>query len=574
MNIGMDFIDPDSIAKFIDIAILSKSKARIKKEPDPIVISIRERQVDALVIQTTTRSSQSEANIPNKGLISFSSFNIDFEFSYQLVNSVSPGHSLITFPEKLRYADKRKCARLLFDTRENKIMKLWCERSKIRFSAMLYDLCTDGMGFYVIDQDVSIRNNDTVYLDETILGKQRTAFVKICHVKGTFCGGYFQDATDNFKITLKKDIYEEILWRSEQHLRLLKEKSDVIERIQIQREDREKKKESVLNYLDLINPFLDSVITVLDQFLHLAVKKENLEFKAITTGRYDATTFINCNADSFQFQFFLCLEEAVLLSISERLTGIRPAQIDDSARDLLGELGNMIVGNAKKDLADSLRYHLSTPGLIIGKRHVLSTLARYPAIRIAFSSEIGPLDIVLFVSDVIRKARNCDQFDMIVDPHDAMHFVEPIYNSTINIFANFLDISLKEKSITMRNPLTPKFEVTAFLHFNSHDLEGQVVLNMTEKLALSIYKQLVNEEITELNEDVKDAVGEILNMITGNAKEEFCQSGLHYQMSTPFVVIGRDQFIKTIGDIPFISSMYWTSAGFFELSFSLYTKKN
>ena len=154
-----------------------------------------------------------------------------------------------------------------------------------------------------------------------------------------------------------------------------------------------------------------------------------------------------------------------------------------------------------------------------------------------------------------------------------MFFVEPIYNSAINIFANFLNISIKEKSLNMRNPLTPKFEVTAFLSFENEQYDGQVVLNMTEKLARHIYSCLVHETVQELNDEVRDAVGELLNMITGNAKEAFCLNGLHYHMSTPFVVIGREQLVKNIGEIPFISSMYWTSEGFFELSFSLNHKK-
>jgi len=568
----MEFTEREDIEKFLDISILSKGEAFIKSSPANVAITLKERHLDSLLIQLRKESSSPPAKMASKGTISFRSYNMSFEFLYLISKRIDENSALITFPKSLVYADKRKCARIMFDSRENKILRLWCERTKIRFNAMIYNLCMDGIGFFVLDQDVSIKADDLVYIDDIILGQKATTFIKICHTQNNTCGGYFLDAPDSFKISLRKAIYTEILWRSEQHLSLLRDKSEVVDRIQSVKEEREAKKDGVLDYLDLINPFLESAITVLDQFLNLPVKKEELEFKTITSGRYDATTYINCSADTFQFQFFLCLEEAVLLKITERLTGNLPTALDSSSRDLLGELGNMIVGNAKKDLADSLRYTLSTPGLIIGKHHVLSTLSRFPAIRISFSSDLGPLDVVLFVSDIIKKTKQYSQIDLTTNPHDAMNYIEPIYNSTVNLFANYLDIAIKEKSINVRNPLTPKFEVTAFLSFDSDQLEGQVVINLTEKLARFIYKCLIHEEVAELNDEVRDAVGEILNMITGNAKEEFCQSGLHYQMSTPFVVIGRDQFIQTIGEIPFVSSMYWTSQGFFELSFSLYKK--
>ena len=155
---------------------------------------------------------------------------------------------------------------------------------------------------------------------------------------------------------------------------------------------------------------------------------------------------------------------------------------------------------------------------------------------------------------------------------EKIEHLDPILNSTVNVFKNFLNFEIKEKSLVSKKVLVPKFDISAFLDIYESDVEGKVVLNITKKLALEIYSTLVGETVNEVTDNVLDAVGEIINIITGNAKNEFQAKGLVYKLSTPFIVNGKEQIIKNTSAIPFLSTMYWTSSGFFELSFSLYQK--
>jgi chemotaxis protein CheX len=52
-------------------------------------------------------------------------------------------------------------------------------------------------------------------------------------------------------------------------------------------------------------------------------------------------------------------------------------------------------------------------------------------------------------------------------------------------------------------------------------------------------------EVTELNEDVNDALGEIANMIAGSFKHHLSKDGHEVRLSTPSVVTGKEYVISS-----------------------------
>ena len=56
-------------------------------------------------------------------------------------------------------------------------------------------------------------------------------------------------------------------------------------------------------------------------------------------------------------------------------------------------------------------------------------------------------------------------------------------------------------------------------------------------------------EVKELDDDVNDAMGEIVNMISGSFKQHLSKSGLDVLLSTPSVVYGKE-YILSLGSKP------------------------
>lgn len=78
---------------------------------------------------------------------------------------------------------------------------------------------------------------------------------------------------------------------------------------------------------------------------------------------------------------------------------------------------------------------------------------------------------------------------------------------------------------------------------------GMISLNAPKKLAMAFTSQMLGMEVTECDDDVSDAVGEIANMIGGSFKHHFVNDGHEVRLSTPSVISG-EEYVMTVGTAP------------------------
>jgi len=97
-------------------------------------------------------------------------------------------------------------------------------------------------------------------------------------------------------------------------------------------------------------------------------------------------------------------------------------------------------------------------------------------------------------------------------------------------------------------------------------VSGVVVINLSEDIALQLASSLLDEEMEELDEDCTDAIGEISNMVAGNAKNNFPNPDT--SISVPSVVVGKHK-IRYPSGIPIISIPCKTDRGVFMVDIAL-----
>jgi len=71
------------------------------------------------------------------------------------------------------------------------------------------------------------------------------------------------------------------------------------------------------------------------------------------------------------------------------------------------------------------------------------------------------------------------------------------------------------------------------------DCIGMLSLHFSKELALKITSRMLQTPIMEVDEDVKDAIGELTNMVAGNLKTALSRSGVAFDLSVPSVIIGE-----------------------------------
>ena len=74
---------------------------------------------------------------------------------------------------------------------------------------------------------------------------------------------------------------------------------------------------------------------------------------------------------------------------------------------------------------------------------------------------------------------------------------------------------------------------------------------------------MLGEEIKGINGDIKDAVGEITNMVSGSARKKLESSGLSISAAIPTVIEGKDHSISHIIGGPSIIIPFETDQGSF-----------
>jgi len=99
------------------------------------------------------------------------------------------------------------------------------------------------------------------------------------------------------------------------------------------------------------------------------------------------------------------------------------------------------------------------------------------------------------------------------------------------------------------------------------DQSGSVSLSFSKGCAVAIVKNMLGDEIEDIMQDVKDAVGELTNMISGQARAGLAEQGLIFQGSTPTVVMGDGHTISHISRGPIMAIPFTTKDGDFTIEF-------
>ena len=99
---------------------------------------------------------------------------------------------------------------------------------------------------------------------------------------------------------------------------------------------------------------------------------------------------------------------------------------------------------------------------------------------------------------------------------------------------------------------------------------GLVSIHVPTRLALNFTSLMLDMEITEVDQDVNDALGEIANMIAGSFKQHFSKGGSDIRISIPSIVYGADYtFSSGTADSENITLKFATDEEWFMVALTL-----
>lgn len=147
-------------------------------------------------------------------------------------------------------------------------------------------------------------------------------------------------------------------------------------------------------------------------------------------------------------------------------------------------------------------------------------------------------------------------------------FINPFLESTISVLATMAAIQPIAGKPYIKKEATVVGDVSAIVGITG-EAEGSLCLTFTQSCILYIVGQMFGEKKTEIDEEVKDAVGELANMISGASRR--CLEGLghHFQGAIPSIISGHNHEVRHMTKGPILSIPFSTVAGnfFVEISF-------
>jgi len=141
---------------------------------------------------------------------------------------------------------------------------------------------------------------------------------------------------------------------------------------------------------------------------------------------------------------------------------------------------------------------------------------------------------------------------------DSEHLT-PFIHETVKTFEMMLGAKPEVTEKSSKRSTDGTYDVSAIIGV-SGSATGGVVLSFPEEVACKVAGKMLSEEVTEVTQDVSDAIGELINIIVGNAKRDLVKFGYRDLMvSLPNVVVGRHRTVWRSKDMPCHVARFFTS---------------
>lgn len=125
----------------------------------------------------------------------------------------------------------------------------------------------------------------------------------------------------------------------------------------------------------------------------------------------------------------------------------------------------------------------------------------------------------------------------------ARHLIE----ATKDVFSTMVVMELTD-NYPLREPVTRFHCSISGMVGLAGMYTGILSIHCPQSLALQITSNMLGMDVSEVAEDVCDAMGEIANMLGGHVKQVFSKGGLDLNLSIPTVITGEDYCLNCMTD--------------------------
>jgi chemotaxis protein CheX len=146
-------------------------------------------------------------------------------------------------------------------------------------------------------------------------------------------------------------------------------------------------------------------------------------------------------------------------------------------------------------------------------------------------------------------------------------YIQPFVDATVKVLETMAFTTPTLKAIGPWEKTLAAGQVVGVIGLSneSENLQGFMSLGFTESCICRIVSNMLGEKFTDICDETREAVGEIANMISGQARQGLSAKGIRLQAALPSVISGKDLVVDGSEQTPNVMVSFDTEDGPFEI---------
>ena len=313
---------------------------------------------------------------------------------------------------------------------------------------------------------------------------------------------------------------------------------------------------SDIKNFDIRTQIIDAILDVFDTVVSMEVEFSDSETTDTTgTGRMVATVNFAGNVVGIvNIQVDAALSRLMMAAKLD----IKPEEVEDDSeiKNLLAEISHIVGGNLKSGLNEAgHRCVISTPSITYGADFSIKPLKMEKLERFIFTHQENyfSVEVGLKTQQASGAGDELDASDGLaqlghadIERFDAPGINARVSEAVIDVFDTMLSLELEPMEAVTAESLEGIRNV-ASVSF-AGDATGMVSIHAGDSFSREIAAGMLGMEVEKLegNEEIREMLGEMGNIVAGNLKSAFADAGFMCALSTPSFTSGTDFKIEAL----------------------------
>ena len=131
-------------------------------------------------------------------------------------------------------------------------------------------------------------------------------------------------------------------------------------------------------------------------------------------------------------------------------------------------------------------------------------------------------------------------------------FINPFLEATISVIKTMAFVEVTPGKPYIKKGNSSSGDISGIVGITG-EAEGSLCITFSKDCILGVIGRMFDEKLKEINDEVKDAVGELTNMISGDSRRRLQDLGYNFQGAIPSVISGPGHEIKHVTKGPILS---------------------